>query len=394
LGISAVALAALLGSILGAAKLFLGSNHFKTMLTERLQDALKGSRLRIADVDVGVNSTCIHEVVLVEENNDNSWAKIERIDANVPILNLLDGSPEGASVNLQNFEVTLRFDKHNHLTTELPEKSGPLPALPVIELRHGSLALVQEGREPFRLSNLSGKAKTSDGKLLFTGQLADPTWGNWSVSIIYDPGADFKEVKLKTTGVAVKQAMLSALPFVSSNVWTHVECWGDTTADITLRMPSKKAPLQYRIELEPSHTSVHISSVALDAREASGRVVIDDGLVTLAGISGQVAKGNITTNATLDFRKPEYIHHFAVGVQKLELQLLPPKWKIPPTLRGLASGNAELTVNVIDRKVETTGQGEGYIDGARMGLLTLAKPLRIRMIADATGFHFVPVSID
>jgi hypothetical protein len=390
LGTICLLVAASVGTLAGGAKFFLGSQHFKSMLTERLETALNG-RVRIAAVDVGVNSTSIEDVALVEKSNDNPWAKIERVEAMVPLHKLLDSSPVGESIELHKCAVTLHFDKHNHLTTELPQKNGPLPPLPTLEVKNGSLSLLQEGREPFHLSNLDGQAITKDGKLQFEGRLADPVWGNWNVAIDYDPEKGFKEIRLKTAGVQVKQSMLSALPFVSPGVWKHVECSGETAAEMTLRLPSHTERLKYRIELKPMHTTVHVSSVALDAREAQGTVVIEDGLVTLAGVRGEAARGMITTNATLDFRQPVYVHHFAVAVQRLELQLLPARWKIPPTLRGLLSGSADLTVKVDQGKVGTTGAGEGIIEGARLARLNLPTPSHIRLLADATGFPFLPV---
>ena len=391
--VSSIVLVALVGSLTGGAKLFLRSQQFKTMLAERLQTALKG-RLRIGEVEVGVNSTSIHDVVLAEQSSDASWAKIDRVEAKVPLLSLLGGTPKGESIGMQKVAVTLHFDRDNHLTTEIPQTTDPLPPLPPIEIAEGSLSLLQDGREPFQLSNLRGKAITKDGKMRFEGLVEDPVWGKWNVAIDYDPEKQTKELRLQTAGVTVTQAMLTGLPFVSPGVWTHVECSGETTADISLRLPAQKAKLQYRIELVPRHTAVHISSVELDAKEAGGTVIIDNGLVSLKNVRGDAANGHISTDATLDFRQPEYVHHFAVGVQALELQLLPPRWKIPTTLRGLLSGNADLTVRVDGGKVETRGNGEGVIERARMAMLPLPGSIRIKLIADATGFHFIPLLPD
>ncbi len=380
----------LLALLAGGAKWFLGSQQFKSLLADRLQAAMHG-RLRIAEVDAGVNSTSIHNLELVEESTDKPWAKIEHVEARLPLLKLLSGSPDDGSIHLKKVAVTLRFDKHNKLTTDLPEHHGPLPELPLIEVSDGSLTIDQEGRKPFHLANLDGKAVTTDGKATFTGTIADPTWGKWSVTIGYDPKSGVNEMSLKTEGVAVKQTMLSALPFVTPKAWTHVECDGDTRADISFRATSAEKPLQYKVALEPSETQVHVSSIDLDARRASGKVLIEDGLVTLTGVQGQSAKGDIGVNGTLDFRRPEYVHHFAVRVHDLELQLLPRKWKIPPTLYGLLSGNAELVVRVDNGKVSTSGEGEGTIDHARLALIPFRNPIRIRLLADGQGFHFLPL---
>ncbi len=93
LGFAAATLLALAAALVVGAKLFLGSEHFKLMLADRLQTVFKG-RLRIAALDVGINSTSAHDVVLVEQTGDKPWAKIEHIEAEMPLLKLLSGTPK------------------------------------------------------------------------------------------------------------------------------------------------------------------------------------------------------------------------------------------------------------------------------------------------------------
>src|SRR5258708_4665001 len=71
-----IVLPALLGV---GAKLFFGSQQFKTILADRLQTALNG-RLHFSSVDVGLSATSMHDVVLVEQDNDQPWAKIEHVE--------------------------------------------------------------------------------------------------------------------------------------------------------------------------------------------------------------------------------------------------------------------------------------------------------------------------
>ena len=123
-----------------------------------------------------------------------------------------------------------------------------------------------------------------------------------------------------------------------------------------------------------------------------GKVVIEDRLVTLTDVSGQVANGKLFTNATLDFRHPVFEHHFAIMAQKLDLHLLPMKWKIPRSLGGRLSGTANLAVKIGDGKPQTSGDGTGVIDQPRLAMVPLkGPPIRIHLLADADGFHFLPV---
>lgn len=383
----AIALAAALGT---GAKVFLGSQQFKSMLADRLQTAFNG-RLRFGDVDVGLNSTSMHDLELMEKGSEEPWAKIGHVEAKMPLQKLLTGSADAEQIVLHKTDVTLRFDADNHLLTALPERQGPLPPLPPVHLDAGTLTLAQEGRAPFRLANLAGVATTKDGKLTFTGTVKDPTWGEWTVTIAYDPETAVSQMNLKSSGVHVKQAMLAALPFVSAKVWKHVECDGNTRADVTFRKDPGREHIHYEVVLDPDETAVRVPSIDLQAHHASGHVVIEDRLVTLTNVTGQTADGQIQTTATLDFRRPLYEHRFAIDARKLDLHLLPAKWKIPSTLRGRLSGHADLLVKVGDGKPETTGGGEGIVDQARLALVQFNKPIRIRLVADRKGFHFLPL---
>ena len=110
------------------------------------------------------------------------------------------------------------------------------------------------------------------------------------------------EVTLRSAGtVPVTQAMLQQLPFVPDDVWREVQLSGDTPGTVTLTFDPARPPLHYRVELEPRHTRLHIRAIDLDAEDASGRVVIEDGVVRLRDVSGRVGGGQVTTDADLDF---------------------------------------------------------------------------------------------
>ena len=381
---------AVVACLLGGAKLFLCSDHFKGMLAERLRTALNG-KLQFSEVDVGLNSTSMHDVVLVEQGSEHPWAKIEHVEAETPLLKLLGGALGAEQVSLHKIDVTLRFDAQNRLLTVLPERKEPLPALPPIHLDAATLTIAQEGREPFHLANLDGTATTKDGKISFAGKVNDPVWGAWNVAITHDPEKSSSQINLKATAAAVKQSMLSGLPFVSAKVWKQVQCNGVTDADVTFRNNPAGRKVQYRVVLDPRETEVDVPRIDLRAEHASGKVVIDNGLVTLTNVTGQLANGKLETNATLDFRQPTYEHHFGVAAEMLDLHLLPARWKIPSTLRGKLSGKANLTVKIGEGKPQTSGEGEGVIEQARLAMLPLSGPIRIRLLADEEGYHFLPL---
>ena len=79
---------------------------------------------------------------------------------------------------------------------------------------------------------------------------------------------------------------------------------GETPCDFTLRVELKDDPIiHYRVALSPEAAHVHVASIQLDADQASGKVVVEDNLVTLRGVRGRFAGGKIGTDADLDFRE-------------------------------------------------------------------------------------------
>ena len=48
-------------------------------------------------------------------------------------------------------------------------------------------------------------------------------------------------------------------------------------------------------------------------------------------------------------------------------------------------------MKISDHKHETSGEGLGVIEQAKLGLFPLKEPIRIRLLADEKGFHFLPL---
>jgi hypothetical protein len=372
---------------LGASS-YLGSEHFRRAVAAEIQNHV-GGRVEIGRIEVGSPRSNLHDLKLFEEGQEEPWLRIGSLDTDVTLIDLLGSSPP-KEIEARQVQVRLRFDADKHLLTKLPKaKEGGYPNVRILD---GTLIIAQEGRPPFRISCVQGDAVAAGGLLKFTGTIDDPIWGEWTASGEYDVAKASSSLTLKSAdATTVRQSMLESLPFVSPGVWKHVRCDGRTTAEISFRKASADPTPHYRLALDPRDVRVRISSIDLQAESAGGHVLIEDKLVTLADVNGSTANGRIHLNGTLDFRSPIYDHHFEVTASGLDVRQLPDKWKIPPRIHGLLSGDANLFVKFADGKAITSGSGEGVVAQFRIGLVPILIPVRLKLLADERGFHFMPV---
>jgi translocation and assembly module TamB len=103
--------------------------------------------------------------------------------------------------------------------------------------------------------------------------------------------------------------------------------------------------------------------------------------VTLTGIRGRAADGELGADATLDFRRETSQFQFNVSANRLALQHVPPSWGLPK-LDGRLAGRADMQVSVRNGEIETRGQGQGTIEGF------LGRTLKVQMSATERGYRF------
>lgn len=367
------------------------SHHFAALVADRLGEFFPGN-LHIDTIDIGWDQTTLRDLTLHEDANSTTpWVVIKKIETRLPPSRLIDEKPRPDHVRIEDTTAILRFDAKNHLATRLPVRTGSFPEIPEVEVANLAITIDQEGRSPFTVHHVNGTAHTEEGRLLFSGTADDPIWGKWAVKASVDPATSVSQLTLQSAKATITQGMLDSLPFVSPKVWQHVQCSGISSATVTVRKAPDSAKPHYRIELHPVETHVHITSAHLDADDASGDVVCEDGLVTLSKIHGKVADGQIDMGGSLNFRQPEYSHSFAVNAKRMSLHKLPARWMIPNELGGRLSGHADLKVMLAKGKPQTSGEGEGVIEFATFAGVPMPRPIRIRLHADDGGFRFNPI---
>jgi len=378
---------------------YLTSRRLASQVAARLE-VLYGGPVRVAGVDVGLFRSSVAGVQLFEKGQSVSgqpWAAIDAVEADVSLVSLLRDRISPDTLRLTGAALTLRFDKQGQLLTRLPDWSvgdpGDQFTVPKLYIERGQITFQKEGATDLTIGGISATLGSKDHHLLLTGAADNVTpsgWGKLTLHGAFDRAAKKGSVTLASDRtIHVTQAMLNQLPFVPATTWRALQLEGDTPLAITLRYDHVDQIIHYHVELEPHATRVHVPAIDLDAAGASGKVVIDDGLVELRGVQGQAFEGTIRTDADLDFRKAVTRLHFSkVDVRGVNMRRLPENWDLPRQIEGRLNGSAWLDILLGTGKPQTRGEGQAEIEDARVGGQPTAEPIRLELHAMEGGFGF------
>lgn len=386
-----VVLGLLGGGLYYAADAYLGSGGLRARVAARLRETL-GVPVTVGGVDVGLHAGAATDLVIFEADASTGASPcltVSRAEVDIGLADWLSGRrPE--HIKLDGAVLTFRFTREGQLLTKLPTPQGAGDAaLPKVELKNGRLRLEREGWPDFAVNGVDATI-TGDGRAIsLAGKVNDPAWGGeWAALGRALPGGASTLDLRSARSVHVTPEILSRVPFVKPSVWTHFAAEGDTPVHLTLQLPRREDKVRYRVDLSPTNTRVHIPSIDLSAEKASGRVVVDDNLVQLADVRGVVAKGELhVRRADLDFRQPTSPMRFDLDAKRLNVQLLPPSWKIPAYFGGWLSGLARIQVQTIRGVTLPSGAGEVSVEAARLVIVPVG-PLKLKFQLDGDGIHF------
>jgi translocation and assembly module TamB len=390
LGTTLVALAVLAGAAWLGARTYLSSRRVACQAADRLRHLL-GANVEVGEANVGLTGDSSLQNVKVFEPDAKPGAKpflrIHKAHADVSALDLARGA-RPSQLTLRGAHLTLRVDRAGKLLTRLPEPKGDGGPLPQVRIEGARLTLEQEGRAPLELHGINAELSGGDDGPKLEGTIADRSWGDWKAGVTYATQTGALTLKLETSDAAVTQAKLEALPYVPAHVWEEVKAEGRTPVWLTVSTYAAKSDVHYRVELEPRDVKVRVTAIDLEAEQAHGKVVVEDGALTLRGVKGRAAGGRIATDAELDFRGEASKMHFDVHVRNVVLSKLPKSWKVPDKFDGKLTGRADLRLTVRDGKVQTRGTGKGVIDDAQVLGFPAKEPIELRLHADGKRFRF------
>ncbi len=227
----------LIGVLFFAARSYLHSHGAAEKVAARL-GAVYGGRVRLDEVDVGAASTALHGLRLYEAGSDQSehpWLTVDDTEADVSAWDLIRGEVMPHHLSVSGAKLLLRFNKEGKLLTALPKTGGAHIELPTVQVKQSQITIRQEGRPEMVLHGVNADLTSQEGRLTLTGGVADPRWGDWSVS--GNAAADRKSgsATLTTGKMHVTQAMLNDLPLVPAKVWQEVQAEGDTPVELSVQ---------------------------------------------------------------------------------------------------------------------------------------------------------------
>jgi hypothetical protein len=353
----------LVGTVVGG-WLYTRSAAATRLVSRKLEERL-GTNVQIEKLDVGMGSTSVEGLKVYEYQAPTGADPVISVGAvNLDVSAF--GAATGAmpsNVTLHDARVFLRFDKNGDLVTKFPpaDASTGDGNIPAVRIQSGVLTIRQAGRPDSVFHGIDLALTTVDGVVRVAGTIEDATWGKWTAdgSIPTGGGGQAKLTLATVAPQKVTPDLLKTVPFVNPTAWTQVELAGTTPARLDLTLDLAADRISYRVALEPTGTAVHMPSVGLRFANASGKVVAEEGVVTLENVEGSSADGTVRLNSRMDFTTRTDSLQFVAELIKLDIRKLPAKWKVPPQLAGRLTGKVNFTVAFPEgggTRTEATGQ--------------------------------------
>jgi translocation and assembly module TamB len=371
------------------ARIYLSSPHIATQVASRLQEAY-GAPVQLGEANIGLRGSTLHKVQLFEPSDSSAkepWLVIEHAEADIPLWDLIKNGALPSQLTLTGVAITLRFDEAGQLLTHLPTSGQNIESLPGVKIDGGQLTIQQEGRPDFTVTGIQTDAQEQNKQLALTGTVADPTWGDWTISGALDRTTSAGSTTVKTADLHFTQSMLERLPFVPAKIWQQVQVNGDTAIDCAVRNDWAAKSMHYEIVLEPRAAKVSVPAIELSADQGQGKIIAQDGVITVADVQGRAAGGEVKAAGKLDFAHTSSQLDLKVDASNLELDKLPKNWELPP-FGGQLSGHADLQITLVDGKMRTNGSGQGAITGVRIPGAPESKPIRLTLHPTGEGFRF------
>ncbi|MGF1577997.1 MAG: hypothetical protein ACFCD0_01395 [Gemmataceae bacterium] len=366
---------------------YVRSDALKEQVRAQLEDLI-GAPVEIDSFQIGFDGTFIGGLKVYEgpsrvegppkertSADGTAWLMAKRVTANVTLWNALSGNTNPSRVILTGVSIELRLDAEGGMLTQFPVPvgSGMQVPSPTLDLRDTTVTFTKPNFPDFVVSGVHGSIGSEEDRFVLKGALTDETWGTWNLGGLVDPKGNLAGLDMQTKErVNVSLAMLKSLPFVHPGVWESAQIHGKTPANIKLRYNWDTKKITYHVGLEPKDATVIVPVISLTAKEAAGRVVIEDSVVTLSDVEGDAFEGKIAMDARLDFSGAfSQLDFQKIELRRAKLAALPKSWEVPKSFGGELTGQANLQVKGRPTglpQVRGNGQGTVHFSRFRLGL--------------------------
>ena len=362
----AATLAMVVISYLGL-RIYLSSDSVKQLASAKLTEKLGGD-VRVTDFTSDLNSTTL-QIEIPGAASDPPLVK-GTVQVDVSPIGLASGRTPQV-IQIDNATIHLHLDERGNLLGKLPQppgNSGAATVLPEIAIAGATIHIAQTGKPDFNVSNIDIKIVESDVGLVIFGKVDDGEFGKWNITGVWEPTGKAGSVRIETAGtVALTPQKLKSIPFVPAETWDNVELEGDTTARVKIGRGSD-SKWNWHVECEPGQTRLKIFPIDLEVVETAGKVIVDGGKVTLAGVRGRTADGIVDADAVLDFEARPTRLDFKVRATDLDVKKTPKSWGLAARVdEGRMNGQGDITLVIADGQVRPEGKGKAVIKGKLFG---------------------------
>lgn len=384
IGLGILAVLLLVGWL--AARWYLNSPELVVRVRTELEGAYGGD-VKLYALDVGMTSSSLRGIELYERNQ-TPWLSVADLRTDLTLVGLAKGRTRLGHVTLRGAKILLRFDKQGKLITEFPDKlmeangkeagltKESVESMPSIDLADSEITLRKEGAPDMVLEKTQATIRRSGDQLVLKASTEGKGWGPWTVDGSVDAETQRVEVTLKSGGVVhVKESMARQVPFVPAAVWDEVQIIeGESPGLVKLGYDLKKNDFHYRVEMEPVRTRGRLPTAEFVGSNLKGKLVIDDNLVQLRGVTGEAYGGRLSADADLDFRgDPMKLAFTGVEVSGLDVSQFPESWKFPKQIRGKLQGKASLEVDISEGHITPPAVAEIITAEARPAAVGLVR---------------------
>lgn len=304
-----------------------------------------------------------------------AWATFPIVATDLSVRGLLRGRFLPRRVTLQSPRVAVRLDREARPLTRIPWKAGPpsasAPRLPAVEVIGARVTFAQEGRPDLVLAGIDARMNTDrTGAGRLSARADESTWGRWDALGEFAPGFRTGQVRLTGRGVVASRELEAGIPFVPGTVWQAVAARGPVDLRIVIGLASGAAqPVQVRTAVTLKRTALSLPAFGLEATDATGEVIVADGVVRLDHLAGRALGGGLRADGTLDFTHPSPRFDLAVALNGVNAAEAPKSWHLDRAgvEGGRLTGAAHLKMVLAPDGADLTGStGDAAITGGTL----------------------------
>jgi hypothetical protein len=317
------------------------------------------------------------------EGKQPPWLTASRAELELSVWEALRGQKVPRRITVEDVNVVLQFDDRGDLLTRLPMASDgrdwKLPA-GVVDAVNASVEIRQRGRRALAVRSIGLQLKQQDATLQATGRVGDLLGAEWTFGGRIDVATQRATWESATKRLRIQSNDLAQLPFVPVESLPGVSFAAVTPVAISGRF-APGDDLHYQMELAPESFSVDVARADLRLTNGRGKIVAEDGVLSLTELQGDVFGGRVAIDGNFDFREMPGHGGARIGVENLGLERLPESWKFPTQAGGTFSGQGDFTLHITESGPRLEGTGDGSIvDATIFGLA--AEPMGIHVTID------------